>query len=245
MKHLIFTCTISIFSLLTMNAQDTMMVKTDLMVKTDSTKSCCTDCYSNIISVGGKYYFNTLKNTRTTLSQNGFLMDQEAFEYQVRLYNLPKVFYYQQLGTLANTNYVSVTGFGLKEDIRFNIVKSSNFVIAPYFEFGGGYYRMNIAKGITSNTISSVLGSEVENYFLDNFVLSGDVGLDLGFGFAVDNNRLSIVFNGGYISNVPTEWRMAGSLAFKEKVNMSSPYAGVTVRLEMNCTDCGDKKCCK
>lgn len=31
----------------------------DMMVKTDSTKSCCTDCYSNIISVGGKYYFNT------------------------------------------------------------------------------------------------------------------------------------------------------------------------------------------
>ncbi len=104
---------------------------------------------------------------------------------------------------------------------------------------------MNIAKGITSNTISSVLGSEVENYFLDNFVLSGDVGLDLGFGFAIDNNRLSIVFNGGYISNVPTEWRMAGSLAFKEKVNLSSPYAGVTIRLEMNCAACNDKNCCK
>lgn len=51
MKHLIFTCTLSIFSLLTMNAQDFMMVKKDMMVKTDSTKSCCTDCYSNIISV--------------------------------------------------------------------------------------------------------------------------------------------------------------------------------------------------
>jgi hypothetical protein len=245
MKHLIFTCTFSFLLLSSLNGQDNVMMKKDMVINTDSTKSCCADCYTNLVSAGGKYYFNTLKNTRTTLSQNGFILDQEAFEYQIRLYNLPKVFYYQQLGTLTNTNYVSVTGFGLKEDIRFNIFKSSNFILAPYMELGGGYYRMNIAKGITSNTISSVLGSEVENYFLDNFVLSGDVGLDLGFGFAIDNNRLSIVFNGGYISNVPTEWRMAGSLAFKEKVNLSSPYAGVTVRLEMNCTSCNDKNCCK
>ena len=102
---------------------------------------------------------------------------------------------------------------------------------------------MNIAKGINSNTIASVLGSEVENYFLDNFVISGDVGLDLGYGFNIDKNRLSIILNGGYISNVPSEWRLAGSLAFKEKINISSPYAGVTIRLDMNCSGCGDKGC--
>lgn len=245
MKHLIFTFTFWGFSLSFISAQDSLMMKKDMMVAMDSTKSCCSNCYANLISAGGKYYFNALKNTRKTLSENGFLLDQEAFEYQLRLYNLPKVFYFQQLGTLTNTNYISVTGFGLKEDIRFNIINSSNVVLAPYIEFGGGYYRMNIAKGIKSNTISSVLASEVENYFLDNFVLSGDVGLDLGFGFAIDNNRLSIILNGGYISNVPTEWRMAGSLAFKEKINISSPYAGVTIRLDMNCSKCSEKSCCK
>ena len=243
MKHLIFLILFLTQVSNNLCAQDSTMVKNDMMVMTDSTKSCCSDCYCNIVSFGGKYYFNTQKSTRTTLAQNGFSLDQEAFEYQLRLYNLPKIFYYQQLGTLTNSNYASVTGIGLKEDIRFNIIKSSHVVLAPYIEIGGGYYRMNIAKGINSNTIASVLGSEVENYFLDNFVISGDVGLDLGYGFNIDKTRFSIILNGGYISNVPSEWRLAGSLAFKEKINISSPYAGVTIRLDMNCSGCGDKGC--
>jgi hypothetical protein len=208
----------------------------DTMMKKDQ-KHC------NIISVGGKYFSNSLKNTRTTLSENGFLLDQEAFEYQVRLYNLPKIFYFQQLGTLTNTNYASITGFGVKEDLRLTLLKNSNFVITPYLELGGGYYRMNIAKGVKSNSISAVLGSQVENYFLDNFVISGDIGLDLGFGFNVDKRRFSIIFNGGYISNFPTEWRLASSLAFKEKINLSSPYAGVTLRLDMKCSNCDESSC--
>ncbi|MBC7885576.1 MAG: hypothetical protein H7X99_08880 [Saprospiraceae bacterium] len=211
-----------------------------LMVKVDSMHSCST-CYSNIVSFGGKYYFNTLENTRTTLRENGFLLDQEAFEYQLRIHNFPKIFYYQQLGTLTNTNYASVTGFGLKEDIRFRLIKNSNFILTPYVELGGGYYRMNIVKGVTSNSVSSVLGSEVENYFLDNFVLSGDVGLDVGYGFDVEGKRFSIIVNGGFISNYPTEWKLAGSLAFKEKIHLTSPYAGVTLRLDMACNE----SCCK
>jgi hypothetical protein len=246
MRHLLFAF-IFVATSFSITAQETTIAPMDdKMMEMDSTKSCCTNCYSNLVSVGGKYYFNTLGNTRTTLAANGFLMDQEAFEYQFRLYNLPKIFYFQQLGVLTNENYASVTGFGVKEDLRLPIFKNSNFILTPYIEVGGGYYRMNIAKGITSNTISTVLNSNVENYFLDNFVVSGDVGLDLGFGFTFDNKRLNVIFNGGYIANYPTEWRMAGSLAFREKINLSSPYAGVTVRLEMDCSSkCCDTEKCK
>ncbi|HLO56395.1 MAG TPA: hypothetical protein VK169_19015 [Saprospiraceae bacterium] len=208
-----------------------------LMVKMDSSKTCA-NCYTKLVAVGGKYYVNSLNDTRNTLSANGFSLDQEAFEYQLRLFNLPKLFYYQQLGTLVNTNYASVTGFGLKEDIRFPLFKNSNFILTPYIEFGAGYYRMNIVKGVESNSVESVLDSEVENYFLDNFVFSGDIGLDLGFAFNVENKRFSVLFNGGYVTNYPTEWRLAGSLAFKEKITIGSPYAGVTFSMEMCDTNC-------
>ncbi|MBK8668204.1 MAG: hypothetical protein IPN89_01575 [Saprospiraceae bacterium] len=243
MKHLIFT--IFLFYCLQNHAlsQDVMVHKEMIEMK-DSVKVSCTNCYSNLVSVGGKYYFNPLKNTITTLANNGFSLDQEAFEYQLKLYNLPKIFYYQQLGTLRNTNYASVTGMGIKEDIRFNLIKNSNFVLTPYIELGGGYYRMNIAKGVTTNSVSTVLGSQIENYFLDNFILSGDVGLDLGFGFNVDDKRFSLILNGGFIANYPSEWRLASSLAFKEKVNLASPYAGLTLRMDICCADgCGSGMC--
>lgn len=219
------------------------MGKTEMIVMKDSAMTKCESCYKNIVSAGGRYYFSPLKNSVTTLGANGFVLDGTALEYQVRLFNLPKIFYYQQLGTLTNTNYASVTGFGVKEDIRINILKNSTFSLTPYAELGGGYYRMNIAKGVVSNSISSVLGSEVENYFLDNFVLSGDLGLELGIGFKIDNRRLNVLINGGYLANVPAQWRMAGSLAFKEKLNISSPYAGVTLRLDMECDDCCKPAC--
>lgn len=102
---------------------------------------------------------------------------------------------------------------------------------------------MNIAKGVKSNSITSVLGSQTESHTLDNFVVTGDVGLDLGVRFKVNDKRsVSIMVNGGYMANFPTEWRLAGSLAFKEKINLGSPYAGATIRIDMN--DCGSN-CCK
>ena len=237
MKNVFFAILSFIFMFHDSFAQDKVLLIKDTIVTTDSSKTSVPSCYKNIVSIGGKYYLQTLNNTRTTLSDNGFILDQEAFEYQIRFYNLPKVFYYQQLGTLSNTNYVSVTGIGLKEDIRFPVFKNSNFIFTPYIEVGGGFYRMNIAKGVKSNTISSVLNSQVENHSLDNFVASGDVGIDLGYRFKVEDKTVSILVNGGYISNFPTEWRLASSLAFKEKINLASPYAGVTIRLDLNCTD--------
>ncbi|HRO08828.1 MAG TPA: hypothetical protein PK047_08160 [Saprospiraceae bacterium] len=200
--------------------------------KCSTSGSCCGTKYKNIISFGGKYFFSPLGNTRTLLADNGFILDEEALEFQVRLYNLPKVFYYQQLGTLDKGRYSSVIGIGVKEDLRWNIIKNSPFFFTPYIELGAGYYRMNLVKGINGNSITSVLNSSVETNYAENFVITGDIGVDLGVGFKLDRTRLSILVNGGYLTNVPSEWRLAGSLAFKEKINMSSPYVGATIRLE-------------
>jgi hypothetical protein len=241
MKNLMILLTFVFGGHLMAIAQEDTKMKEEMKVSTD-TSMTCSDCDCNIISVGGKYYFNTLSNTRTTLSNSGFILDQEAIEYQVRLYNLPKIFYYQQLGTLNNTNYVSVTGIGLKEDFRFPVFKSSAFIFTPYVELGGGLFRMNIAKGVKSNSITSVLGSQTESHTLDNFVVTGDVGIDLGAKFKLSNRSVSVTVNGGYVANFPSEWRLAGSLAFKEKINLSSPYAGATIKIDMNCS--GDA-CCK
>ena len=197
-----------------------------------SGSSCCGPRYKNILAVGAKYYFSPLGNTRTLLRDNGFLIDEYALEFQVRLYNLPKIFYYQQLGTLDRAKYASVTGIGVKQDIRWNVVKNSPFIFMPYVEFGAGYYRMNLVKGVTDNSITSVLNSKVETNYAENFVLTGDIGANLGVVIKLDNTRLSLLVNGGFLTNIPSEWRLAGSLAFKEKVNLSSPYLGATIRLE-------------
>lgn len=195
--------------------------------------------YKNRVSVGAKYYFNPLSNTISAFSAMGFSLDEQALEYQLRIHNLPKLYYYQQLGTLTDGGrYVSVKGFGMKEDIRFDIVKSKNFIFTPYLELGGGYFSADIVSGITNNSISTVLGGSVTQRGMDNFVVTGDVGLDLGVAFTVDKSRVSIVFNGGYISNFPSPWRVGGSLAFKERINLSSPYAGVTVGIAFQEDDC-------
>lgn len=205
----------------------------------DSMKQSEMPTYKNRVSVGAKYLLNPLSNTAATFASSGFVLDEQAIEYQLRIHNLPKMYYYQQLGSLtSNGNYVSVTGFGLKEDIRFDMVKSKNFILAPYFELGGGYFRANVSRGITNNSVSTVLSNTVSQSGLDNFVVSGDVGLDLGVAFSLDQTRVAIVINGGYLSNFPTPWRVAGSLAFKERINLSSPYAGMTIRIELEDACC-------
>jgi len=223
-----------------LSAQDDIMTNKDVMSIPDTNK-ITKICHSNIVAVSGKYLFKTLQNTRNILTANGFSLDQEAYEYQLRLYNLPKVYYYQQLGNLVGNKYVSVTGIGIKEDLRFPLFKTSNFIFTPYIEVGGGYFRMNIAEGVSSNTIVSVLNSEVTSHQLDNIIFTGDVGLDLGFRFKADDRSISVIINGGFMSNFPSEWRLASSLAFKEKINLSSPYCGVTVAVELYCKN----DCCK
>ncbi|MBL0099832.1 MAG: hypothetical protein IPP49_07055 [Saprospiraceae bacterium] len=172
----------------------------------------------NIILIPSKYDYH--------LANNGFSLDQEAFEYQLKLYNLPKNILLSAIRYFRNTNYASVTGMGIKEDIRFNLIKNSNSVLTPYIELGGGYLQDEYCQRSDNQLCIHSTRSQIENYFLDNFILSGDVGLDLGFGFNVDDKRFSLILNGGFIANYPSEWRLASSLAFKEKVNLASPYAG-------------------
>ncbi len=229
------------------NAQEEVMKKDEMApivvkgmkIAMDTMACCSTPCYKNHVSLSGRYLFNSMHGTRTMLENNGFLLGQEAWEFQLRLFQFPKVFYSHQLGTLTDAGrYVSVTGFGLKEDIRFPIVNTENVWITPYIELGGGIYRMNLVRNVSTNSISTALNGSVDQTTIDNFVVSGDVGLELGFGFAFDQRRFRLLMNGGYISNVPLEWRIAGSLAFSEKLSLSTPYAGVTLQLEMQDMDC-------
>lgn len=208
-------------------------------MSSDSMMKKETPVYKNRVSAGAKYYISPLSNTISAFSAMGFSLDEQAIEYQLRIHNLPKLYYFQQLGTLTdNGRYASVTGFGMKEDIRFDIVKSKNFIFTPYIELGGGYFSADIVSGITNNAISTVLSGNVTQQRLDNFVVTGDVGVDLGVAFSVDKSRISIVFNGGYISNFPSPWRVGGSLAFKERINLSSPYAGLTISIAFREDDC-------
>lgn len=208
----------------------------------------CSTCYNSIVGLSTRYYFDALSNTRTTLADNGFILDQQALEYQLRLYNLPKIFFYNQTGTLNNSRYASVTGFGLKENLSFNIFGKSDFILAPYGEFGVGYFSLQITEGIGNNSISSALNGNLESISLDNFTVTADAGLSLGGRFVVGNARFSILAHGGYIVNYPTQWRIASSLAFREKINIGSPYLGATIKLDLSCNGnncCSGSTCCK
>lgn len=211
----------------------------------DSAMACCSECKTKpVFSAGARYYFNPGEKTRNTLAANGYRLDQEALEYYIRYGNLPKLYYYQQLGALRNGNYAAINGVGLKQDFAYNVLKNSTFIIRPYVEFGLGYFNMAVVRNVTTNSIGTVLNASIQNYFLDNFVFSGDVGLSLGVNFKIDKANVSLIANGGYLGNIPTEWKIAQSLAFRETFQIGSAYAGATLRIDMPC--CSDSgKCCK
>jgi hypothetical protein len=228
-----------LMSTLTLSAQ-TMIIevsKDSMMDKSNMKSSFC-----NIVKGGGKYLFNSSKNTRETLASAGYVLDQPAIEYYLQYKDLPKLFYSQQLGTISGSKYASINGFGIKKDIRKAIFATDNIMLTPYAEFGLGYYRLSVIEGIgESSSINAVLDGGVQQRTLDNITVTGDLGLDLGFGFKFDDRRLMLILSGGYMSNFPTQWRSAGSIAFNEKLNILSPYAGVSLALDMSCGD----GCCK
>jgi hypothetical protein len=211
-------------------------------------ENCCASCYTSIVGFSTRYYTDAMNNTRTTLASNGLFLEQQALEYQLRLYNLPKIFFYNQIGNLNASRYVSVTGIGLKESLSYNFFKNSGFILAPYGELGVGYFNLHVTEGIGNNSISSALNGNLESISLDNFTVTADAGLSLGGRFVVGNARFSIMAHGGYIVNYPTQWRIASSLAFREKINIGSPYLGATIKLDLSCNGnncCSGSTCCK
>jgi len=224
------------------------MIKTIVMDTTIEMSSCCSNCFRPIIQVGARYYTDAMTNTRATLANNGFILDQEAIEYQVRLYNLPKMFFYNQTGTLQSSRYASVIGFGFKENLKYNLIQSDNFFLEPYLEAGLGYFQLNIVEGIGGNSISSVLTEDLKSLSLGNFTATSDVGLSIGGRFTVGDTRFTLLAQGGYIVNYPTQWRAGSSLAFREKINIGSPYFGATIKMDLSCSNnacCSGAACCK
>jgi hypothetical protein len=237
MRNILLILTIAATSLVAKSqSTPTIVVQTDSMMVVKKSSYC------NILKGGGKYLFNSSKNTRDLLAGIGYQLDRPAYEYSVKYKDLPKLFYLQQLGTILGGKYAAINGFGIKQDIRKSLVSSDNLMLTPYAEFGVGYYRLSMIEGVgESSSITSVVEPTTIQRSLDNITVTGDLGLDLGFGFNFDNRRLMLIASGGFMTNFPTQWRSSGSIAYKEKFNILSPYAGVTLALDMSCGD----GCCK
>lgn len=212
------------------------------MVKSDSSCNMNSCKYSNIIGFTGKYYFNQLQGVRRDLQQFGFDLESPAYEVQVKFGSLPKLFFYQQTGNLTNSKYASVIGYGMKYDIHFPIFKGKPYIVTPVLELGVGYYKLELLQDVTTNSIKTVINSQVITHKLDNFTASADAGLQVGYGFDIGDRQLSIMAQGGYVIGLPSQWRLANSLAFKETMDLASPYAGISIRLSV--CDCSGCKCC-
>lgn len=180
-----------------------------------------------------RYYLNPAGGTITELSGQGFVLDEEASEIGVKFGQFPKIFYYQQLGTLTNGNYSAIHGLGLKEKYQIDVIKNPAVVLAPYIELGAGFYQLSLSKGVTNNSIVSAINGQVTENRLNNFSITGDLGLNLGYAFKMLGAEITITANGGYMTNLPSNWKTGHSLAFKEKLDLSSLYFGGRVSVAL------------
>jgi len=236
MKHLMKTGLLSFMILLvaSCNALAQEMMAAKEMVKDTMTK-VKVEKQVFPVRVDFRVYNNTLKSNRTLLAANGFVLDKEAIEIGIKFGYLPKIYYFQQLGTLSvGGNFPSVTGFGLKERLALNLLKpESHFVLMPYVEVGAGYYKMNFYRGVSDNTIQTVAQGQISHDAIDAFTATIDLGLNLGFWFKLANRKITLVANGGFQANTNDQWRIGSALAFKEKLNLASPYVGLNFGISM------------
>lgn len=187
----------------------------------------------HLVSAEYRYFLNPAGGTISELSGQGFILDEEASEIGVKFGQFPKIFYYQQLGTLANGNYSSIHGIGLKEKYQIDLIKNPAVVVAPYIELGAGFYQLSLSKGVTNNSIVLALNGQVTESRLNNFSITGDLGLNLGYAFQMLGAEITIIANGGYMTNLPSNWKTGHSLAFKEKLDLSSLYFGGRVSIAL------------
>ena len=192
-------------------------------------KKCCDITKmkdKHIVTAEYRQYLNPAKGTVSELAQNGFILDEQAMEFALKFGNFPKLYYYQQLGTLAGDQYVSLYGLGLKEKYLKDFVKHPNIIVAPYVEVGIGFYQLSVTRNVNSNSIQSALNGQIQENRLDNFSITGDLGLQLGFTFGILGSQVHLSAVGGYQTNLPSNWKTGHSLAFKEKLDLSSAYFG-------------------
>lgn len=231
----------SIFSLMMLHgitfAQDTMtVIVKDSMMKE---KKCCDMMKmkeKHLVSVEFRQYINPANGTVNELAQSGYVLDEQATEIALKFGQFPKIYYYQQLGTLTNNQYVSITGFGLKEKYQRDFVKHPAITVAPYLEIGLGFYQLSATNNISGNSIQSALNGISDEVRLDNFSITGDLGLQLGGAFSISGTKIYISAIGGYQTNLPSSWKSGHSLAYKEKLDLSSAYFGG--RLSVFLVDC-------
>jgi len=230
-----------ILLLLILNFLDVHMIAQDVMkdqAMADSTKMCCDMAKmpkENLISVDVRYYFSPLASTVTDLLPLGYSLEETAFEVGIRFRNFPKIYYYQQLGNISDVQYVGVNGFGIKERIQFPVLKNSAFTVTPYLEGGVGYYRLTAVNNVNGNSFATVFNAQTQSVSLDNWGFTGDAGLLLGYSFSIADRDIQLSLNGGYQTNLPAQWSLAQSLSFREKMDLSSPYAGGTIRISLPC----------
>ncbi|MBK8547307.1 MAG: hypothetical protein IPL63_07920 [Saprospiraceae bacterium] len=124
----------------------------------------------------------------------------------------------------------------MKEKYQHDFIKNQAIVLAPYIEIGGGFYQLSLVRNVNGNSFSTAVNNQTSETRLNNFSVTGDLGLNVGYSFLLLNTRVTLTANGGYMTNLPSNWNTGHSLAFKEKLDLSSLYFGG--RLSVNLFDC-------
>jgi hypothetical protein len=228
-------------------SQDVVVTMSNDSMMTKNMTACCDSAdvkQKPWVSVEYRVYLDPAKTTRNELSAAGFSLDQQASEIAVKFGQFPKIFLYQQLGTLTNSNYTSLYGFGLKEKYQRDLIKHPAIVLAPYIELGAGYYQLTTVRNINGNSTSSSFSGNIQENKISNFSFTGDLGLNLGYSFKMFGSTVSLTANGGYQTNLPTTWKSGYSLAFREKLDLSSLYFGGRIGISLNdCCCCCSSDC--
>ncbi|MFZ1704052.1 MAG: hypothetical protein WAT79_06875 [Saprospiraceae bacterium] len=237
--YLFFTYTF-VLLISSLSAQEIVMEKSiDSMI---INKTCCDTVICKPkpwVTAEYRTYNNPAKSTVKELSSAGFLLDEHGTEIGIKFGQFPKIFYYQQLGSLENTNYSSIYGIGLKEKYQYDFIKNPAIVLAPYLEVGAGFYFLSLVKNVNNNSYTSPNNNLLSQSKFENFSITGDLGLSIGYEFNLGNTSIGITGNGGYMTNLPSNWKTGHSLAFKEKVDLSSVYYGVRLSIGLsNCCCC-------
>ena len=153
-------------------SQDVVVTMSNDSMMTKNMTACCDS--TNVkqkpwVSVEYRVYLDPAKTTRNELSAAGFSLDQQASEIAVKFGQFPKIFLYQQLGTLTNSNYTSLYGFGLKEKYQRDLIKHPAIVLAPYIELGAGYYQLTTVRNVNGNSTSSSFSGNIQENKISNF----------------------------------------------------------------------------
>ncbi|MEE9437950.1 MAG: autotransporter outer membrane beta-barrel domain-containing protein [Saprospiraceae bacterium] len=127
-------------------------------------------------------------------------------------------------------NQASFLGYHFTLETGYDLIKSKDLILRPYYGVGIEYNKIKFVEGFSSAELGEIFNSDFKTFSISHFSVPLIAGLELGGNFNLYKGfTLQVTTFGGYKLNLIRDWKLEDVVDTDNRISLGGLFVGFGV----------------